>query len=162
MPNFNPGSRRPGGGGFRDPAGQGADKVADRWPNYLDGGYFDSQGNLKVEYVSRERVEPLAQKMSGLTIHQLRRYFGHCRVVETRLKAGGASWESIRPEIKKLAIAAADGAAKDRPKIPALFHDFIQRNTDAIKSRDDFLRGFLPHFEAVVGFGQGYFKKQRN
>src|ERR1700722_18962857 len=29
------------------------DVLERRWPNYLQGGYFDDQGNLKIEYVSR-------------------------------------------------------------------------------------------------------------
>jgi len=139
------------------------DTVSDHWPQYLDGGYFGADGCLKIEYVSRERVEPLAQRMSSLTIHQVRRYFGHCRAIETRLKSGGVSWASVWPEVKKLDIAAADGAAKQpTPKIPPLFHDFIKRNADKIKTKDDFLKGFLPHFEALVGFGQAHFKKERS
>ncbi|MCK6500629.1 MAG: hypothetical protein L6Q38_14230, partial [Nitrospira sp.] len=81
---------------------------------------------------------------------------------ETRLKSSGAAWASVWPEVKKLDIAAADGAAKHPPKIPALFHDFIKRNVDKIKTNDDFLKGFLPHFEALIGFGQAHFKKDRS
>jgi len=136
------------------------------WPDYLNGGYFDGQGNLKIEYVSREKVEPLVKAMcsegGGLTTHQIRRYFGHCRAVETRCKASGAAWASVWPEVKKLDVAAADGAAKQPPKIPPLFRDFIRRNVDAIQTQKDFLNGFLPHFEALVGFGQAHFKKERN
>jgi len=155
-----PGDRRPGHEGGRDRST--ADKVADHWSGYLNGGYFDADGCLKIEYVSRDKVEPLARKMASLTIHQIRRYFGHCRAIETRLKSGGAKWASVWPEIKKLDVAAADGAAKQQPKIPALFHDFIRRNVDAIKCEKDFVKGFLPHFEALVGFGQAYFRKQRS
>jgi CRISPR type III-A-associated protein Csm2 len=100
--------------------------------------------------------------MASLTIHQVRRYFGHCRAIETRLKSGGATWESLWPEVKKLDIAAADGAAKQPPKIPELFHDFIRRNVDNIKTKDHFIKGFIPHFEALVGFGQAHFKKDRS
>lgn len=117
---------------------------------------------LKVEYVSREKVEPLAKRMASLTIHQVRRYFGHCRAIETRLKSGGASWSCACLEVKRLDVAAADGAAKQPPKIPILFHDFIRRNVDVIKTEKDFLRGFLPHFEALIGFGQAYFRKERS
>lgn len=151
------------GGGRRDDRGgrqgtQPGATVAEHWRDYLKDGYFDADGCLRVEYVSRERVEPLAQKMASLTIHQIRRYFGHCRAIETRLKSGGVSWASIWPEVKKLDVAAADGAAKNPAKIPALFHDFIKRNVDKIKTENDFLKGFLPHFEALVGFGQAHFK----
>lgn len=138
------------------------DAEAKPWPDYLKDGYFDADGCLKVEYVSREKVEPLAKGMSDMTTHQIRRYFGHCRAIETRLKSGGASWASVWPEVKKLDVAAADGAAKRPPKIPPLFHDFIRRNVNAIKCENDFLKGFLPHFEALVGFGQECFRKDRS
>ena len=157
--NGGPGGGRPDRSGPRDAPD---DKVAKHWPDYLHGGYFDADGNLKIEFVSRERVEPLARKMASLTIHQVRRYFGHCRAIESRLKSGGASWAAVFPEVKKLDVAAADGAAKQPPKIPGLFHDFIRRNVDAIKTERDFLRGFLPHFETLVGFGQAYFKRERS
>jgi hypothetical protein len=146
------------------------DRVANYWPDYLRDGYFDADGCLRIEYVSREAgqlsgspygVEDLARKMANLTIHQVRRYFGHCRAVETRLKSGGATWTRVWPEVKKLEVAAADGAAKQPPKIPSLFHDFIRRNVAAIKTQKDFLEGFLPHFEALVGFGQMPFSKER-
>jgi len=157
---YGTGGQRAGHGGARGPST--ADRVANHWPDYLKDGYFDADGNLKVEYVSRDRVEPLVQKMASLTMHQVRRYFGHCRAIETRLRSGGATWERVWPEVKKLDVAAADGAAKQPPKIPALFHDFIRRNVDRIRTKDDFLRGFLPHFEALVGFGQAHFKKERS
>lgn len=156
------GGRPGGGGGGGGQHGQSDDRVANHWPNYLKDGYFDANGCLKVEYVSRDNVEPLARGMASLTIHQVRRYFGHCRAIETRLKSDGASWASIWPEVKKLDVAAADGAAKQAAKIPSLFHDFIRRNVDAINSEEDFLRGFLPHFEALVGFGQAHFRKDRS
>jgi hypothetical protein len=158
------GGGRPGGQPDRGRQADPADTTVDReWPDYLKGGYFDEQGCLRVEYVSREKVEKLARSMASLTIHQVRRYFGHCRALETRLKSGNVPWTSVWPEVKKLDIAAADGVAKQpQPKIPSLFHDFIRRNVDAVKTREDFLKGFLPHFEALVGFGQAYFRKDRS
>jgi CRISPR type III-A-associated protein Csm2 len=161
------------GGGYRGPpSGPRPPTLRDIWPDYLKDGYFDAAGNLKVEYVSREKVEPLARAMcldgdrprrDGLTSNQLRRYFGHCRMIETRLRqSGGATWESVYPEVKKLDIAAADGLAKQPGKIPALFHDFVKSNIAAIRSKEDFLQGFLPHFEALVGFGTAYLRRERS
>lgn len=101
---------RGGYGGQQARGGQAApsdDKVANHWPKYLEGGYFDESGCLKIEYVSREKVDPLAKNMSNLTVHQVRRYFGHCRALETQLKTSGASWEAIRPEVRRLDIAVA-------------------------------------------------------
>lgn len=172
------GPRSPGGSGIRPAGGGGGSEhrggqrdapdetVEKYWPGYLKDGYFDADGNLKVEYVCRENVERLVKAMcsdrAGLTTHQVRRYFGHCRAIETRLRASGIAWAKVWPEIKKLDVAAADGAAKQPPKIPPLFHDFIRRNVAAIKNQKDFVEGFLPHFEALVGFGQAHFKKDRS
>lgn len=170
MNQYGYGGRRDGGHGGRGQArGRSAHdselSLLQLWPDYLKDGYFDANGHLKIEYVSREKVEPLVKAMcqdrTGLTTHQVRRYFGHCRAIETRLKSSGATWTAVWPEVKRLDVAAADGAAKQQPKIPALFHDFIRSNVACIKSDKDFLKGFLPHFEALIGFGQAHFRKER-
>jgi hypothetical protein len=162
----NHGRFGPGGGNDRRrhaPPRTGPTTIEDLWPGYLAGGYFDAQGDLKLEYVSRERVEPLVKAMcrDRLKSHQIRRYFGHCRAIETRLKsATGTTWASVAPEIKKLDVAAADGFAKN--KIPGLFHHFVKCNVAAIKSKKDFICGFLPHFEALVGFGTAHMESDRS
>ncbi len=56
----------------------------------------------------------------------------------------------------------ADARGKSQPKIPDLFADFIQRNVDAVKTQKDFLFGFLPHFEALIGFGTSHLQRERN
>ena len=145
--------------GFRHD--QPAEKTLDElWPNYLKDGYFDAEGNLRIEYVSRAKVEPLIREMSRarpqLTMHQLRRYFQHCRGIEAKLKqkiSKDISWETEKAGFYKLDSAAADAYGKAQKKIPRLFHDFIKRNVETVKSEEDFLKGFLPHFEALVGFG---------
>ncbi|MFA7237275.1 MAG: type III-A CRISPR-associated protein Csm2 [Phycisphaeraceae bacterium] len=169
------GVRRPGGGqgggsyGGRSGGGyhdQPEDKIANHWPDYLKDGYFDADGNLRIEYVSREKVEPLIQKMANaqpkLTTGQLRRFFQHCRGLETKLKSGAATWAAIRPQFEFLDAASADAFGKTPHKIPDLFYDFISRNVHAVKTEKDFLQGFLPHFEALVGFGSLHVQKDRN
>jgi hypothetical protein len=177
MSRFSSGGQGPRHGPERDrgrpqqgdrgrPQDQPERSISTLWPGYLQGGYFYQEGNLKLEYVSRDRVEPFVRAISGdhprLTPHQVRRFFGHCRALETKLRSAGVTWASIHPELKRLDIAAADGRFKRDPKISPLFHDFIRRNVDAVKSQRDFLQGFLPHFEAFIGFGQAHFDKQRS
>lgn len=154
---------RSGGYSGRDRS-QTTETVGDLWPDYLKSGYFDAEGNLNSELVSAEKVEPLIQNMAdeGLTTGQLRRFFQHCRGVETHLKSGAASWSQLRPKFEFLAAAAADAYGKVPPKVPSLFYSFIRRNVDSVKTENDFLKGFLPHFEALVGFGSLYIKKERN
>ncbi len=133
-------------------------KVESLWPGYLKSGYFDQEGNLRAEFVLRENVGKLARQVEieRLTTGQLRRFFGHARGIEQRLKLGQQTWESLRPEFLKLDVAAEDARGKKpSPKIPEIFYDFIKRNVAAVKTEREFLRGFLPHFEALVGFCSG-------
>jgi CRISPR type III-A-associated protein Csm2 len=134
------------------------------WPGYLHGGYFTAE-HLRSEYVKREKVTRLARGMiedrKPLTSNQLRRFFGHARAIEARLLANTAEWEQVEADFRRLDIAAADAFHKADPKIPSLFHDFIKRNVAAVESRRDFLNGFMPHFEALVGFGTEFFKNER-
>lgn len=167
---------RPPQGGQRPPPGrQGpggqhpprdVEHVEQLWPGYLQGGYFDAEGHLRIEYVSREKVEPLVRAMANaspkLTTGQIRRFFQHCRRIETRLKAQEASWPEVRPQVIMLDSAAQNAHGKAQKKIPALFLDFIRRNVAAIASAEDFLHGFLPHFEALVGFGSAHINPQGN
>ncbi len=168
------------GGGSRggDPqrsANQPGEKVANHWPDYLKGGYFDDDGNLKVQYVSRclpgdehlpdqqqHGVEPLIRAMANadpkLTTGQIRRFFGHCRTLETRLKSKSATWAELRPQFQFLDAAATDAFGKAQRKIPSLFYDFIRRNVAAVHCEKDFREGFIPHFEALVGFGSLHLK----
>ncbi len=134
------------------------------WPGYLREGYFDHDGHLRVEFVTRDKVEPLVRAMARarppLTSAQLRRFFQHCRRIETRLRSKAGSWSEVRPQVIFLDAAAQDAFGKTPKKIPALFWDFVRRNIAAIRTADDFLRGFLPHFEALVGFGAMHIKRE--
>lgn len=134
------------------------------WPQYLQGGYFDGDGNLKPEYVSRLKVDPLVQAMGQaspqLTAHQVRRFFQHCRAIEARLKAKQAGWGEVNADFRKLDVGAADAFGKSTKKIPRLFHDFIQRNVAAVHTEKDFANGFIPHFEALVGFGAQHLREK--
>ena len=132
-----------------------------QWPDCLDDGYFIN-GCLHPGYVVRERMEPLACEMADakLTSSQIRRFFQHCRAIEARLRAKTSKWECELAQVKKIDIAVADAYGKS--KVPEIFRDFIQRNVAAVKTEKDFLEGFLPHFEALVGFGSGRFGNERN
>jgi len=139
-------------------------RVADIWPGYLSDGYFDENGFLRQEYVSRENVEPLAEAMAqakpALTMSQMRRFFQHCRRIENRLRLDGEEWGKVLPKVLFLDAAAQDAWGKTEPKIPELFFDFIRRNVAAVRGPRDFFDGFIPHFEALVGFGATHIKNR--
>ncbi len=77
-----------GGAPERHPQRPG-NRVAEVWPNYLRSGYFRGDGTLNPEMVSRERIGPVADCLGELTTGQMRRFFGHCRALETRMRALG-------------------------------------------------------------------------
>jgi len=109
--------------------------------------------------VTRKTVEKLAKEMAHsqppLKTHQLRRFFQHCRAVEGGLKSG-SKWENERPRILFLDAAAAYAFNRSEPRIPRLFYDFVRLNVAQVHNERDFLCGFLPHFEALVGFSALY------
>lgn len=130
-------------------------------------GYFNKAGNLRPQFVTRDRIAPIAEDMAratpALTMHQIRRFFQHCRAIEAKLRAKTSTWEAEEAAFRQLDVAAADAFGKSPQKIPKLFHDFIKSNVAAVKNEKDFLKGFLPHFEALVGFGSQFFKeRERN
>lgn len=162
-----PGGQSQRGGNQYEQKNQEEHTLDSVWTGYLNGGYFDADGNLKPEYVSRAQVEPLVKAMSQakppLTMHQMRRFFQHCRAIEARLKAKTTTWGTEKAIFYKLDSAAADAFGKSSRKIPKLFHDFIQKNVAVVNTEEHFLKGFMLHFEALVGFGSQHLKeKERN
>lgn len=135
------------------------------WPKYLNGGYFDTNGHLRLEFVLRLKMDELAKEMAtahpALTTNQLRRFFSHCRALESAIRSRAATWEEKQAEFALLDVAAADAFGKEQKKIPKVFHDFIKRNVAVVRTEKDFLEGFLKHFEALVGFGTAYFSNER-
>jgi CRISPR type III-A-associated protein Csm2 len=125
------------------------------------GGYFDEHGNLKLEYVAKSDVDTLARILThdGLNMHQLRRFFNYCREVERRLRSNPGSWAAERSSVVKLSAFAADAAGKN--KIPRSFREFIDKNVERSKTADEFLKGFMEHFEALVGFAALHMKEER-
>jgi len=152
--------RRPGAGG------QPERSLIDHWPGYLSAGYFDDKGNLLTSLVSRGKVEPLVRAMvrevrPPLTTHQVRRFFQHCRAIESRLRTRRSTWDNELANFRKLDVAVADAMGKHPPKVPRLFHEFVRLNVKTVQNERDFLLGFLPHFEALVGFGAQFLSDDR-
>ncbi len=86
----------------------------------------------------------MANSRPELSTGQLRRFFQHCRGLETRLKSGAATWPGLRPQFEFLDAAATDAFGKQPRKIPAVFYDFIRRNVAAVKSEKDFAQASFP------------------
>jgi CRISPR type III-A-associated protein Csm2 len=126
-----------------------------------DDSFLDASGNLKLSFVDRAHMEPKAKAMTqaGLNMNQLNRFFRHCRRIEFRLRRKETTWAEEKPEVAALSASAADAFGKSPPKIPAEFRDFIYDNVARTRTEDDFLKGFMKHFEALMGFASIYVKK---
>jgi CRISPR/Cas system CSM-associated protein Csm2 small subunit len=132
----------------------------DLWKGYLADGYFDVEGCLRPEYVARDKILPIVKCLvdGNLTNHQMRRFFQHCRAIEALLRSKRSTWPREHANMMFIDVAAQDAYGKK--KIPAVFHDFIRLNVATTKNEDDFLKGFLPHFEALVGFSSGKLRER--
>lgn len=142
-------------------------------PTFPDA-YFAPDENgapcLRTEFVSRAKVDALSEILArgvqpNLTTGQARRFFNHCREIERRLRVEGESWDEAAASFQSLSAHAQYASSGQSPKIPHEFQRFIDDNVDRVSSDDDprdaFLRGFLPHFEALVGFGAAYMRDNR-
>ena len=130
-------------------------------------GYFTGK-NVEGQRISswEERKSPawLAEELRNaetkIAKGQLRRFFDHCRRIESRLKKDdGESWERVAADFEMLCVYAQDARPKtQREKIPAEFQIFIEDSVRLVKAAPDrkgfFLERFMPYFEAVVGFSE--------
>ncbi len=121
---------------------------------------------LQSVFVSKKKLDPFARLLGSranprLTSGQMRRFFNHCREVERRVKIEGESWERVAASFEALCYHAQNAVSAH--KIPKEFQDFIDVNVRRVVSDNEperaFLDGFLPHFEALVGFGTAHMKR---
>ena len=120
---------------------------------------------LDTAFVSKRNLDGLSRYLAhsakpALTTGQIRRFFNHCRVIERRLVVEGESWKRVAASFEMLGCHAQNAQATR--KIPREFQGFIDDNVARVTSSADpktsFLKGFLPHFEALVGFGAAHLK----
>src|SRR5579884_3595459 len=114
--------------------------------------YFGTDGYTRPELLLKE-AEDLAARFDrdGLRRSQLRAFYDHAKRQLQRLQYG-APFADVHADIAKLSVVAADRAPRAVGKLPASFKEFIDRNVKAASDRKSFEKGFMPHFEAVVGY----------
>lgn len=150
---------------MRDRGGRPFQRVAREPPQlpsgYLQNGYFDSQGNINGELLTRI-AEQVARVLgdSQITYTQLRRFFAQVRSIERDL--GQRDFPKLVPQIQSLKPMAANYVGKannqwERQKREA-FKRFIDLNVQlAIRDQESFEKGFIPHFESVVAYYKYHF-----
>jgi CRISPR-associated protein Csm2 len=128
-------------------------------PEYLTTlpqGYFDADGHLWEGFITKLASDVAKSFGTRLKNHQLRRFYGHAKAAENRLKMTN-DWEAVNVDVKRLEPYVSEAKGKD--KIPQSFYDFMEKNIKAIKNQKDFEDGFIKHFEAVVAYFTYHYPK---
>lgn len=119
---------------------------------YLKDGYFDQDGNL-FHQIIQEWPETIAQSLAraGLSSTQLRRFFNRAKAIEQQ----EMPFARLKEDILSLKPIAA--ASVGREMAPPIFKEFIDKNVElAVISEDSFKRGFITHFQSIVGYLKYY------
>lgn len=116
---------------------------------YLEGGYFDQEGYLKDKLITDAASDVAKGFGKEMSNSQLRRFYGHVKTAEKAYSYSKDTKKLINDVSLILSFAAE---AKGKEKVPSVFYDFIHKNIQNIKTAKDILKGFIPHFQAVVAY----------
>ncbi len=111
---------------------------------------------VRPELLDKE-AEEKARAFSDLKPTQLRRFYGVITALKREIVETNLEDEGVRARLALLKAHAAY-ASGQKKKVPDAFLKFIVANVASVKTRDDFLFGFAPHFEAVVAYHRIYAK----
>ena len=127
----------------------------DEYFEELEDGYFSNiiSKNLKPQLIIHypQQLAELFQKDNNINKStQIRKYFDSCRLIEGKYKIN-KDFEFVISELLKLVPLINN--AKGKKLISDDFFNFFEYNiAQAIKSEDHFRKGFIPHFESLIGY----------
>jgi len=115
------------------------------------------------------KAEALAEQLAahtGLTTHQLRRFYNEVKSIERTLDASSdrsAAWVNACRRIKLLKAKAVYNASRKQNKLPSEFKEFISICVDRIpaeqKQGEKTFSDFSQFFEAIVGYSSQYVRE---
>jgi hypothetical protein len=121
----------------------------------LSNGYFIKDDFIKKEFVldyAKELASEFTKNEGVNKPTQIRKYFDYCDKVNGIYKVKH-NFLYVQSELPKV-VAHLNNALK-KGLISNDFVTFLERNIDlAIIEERNFVKGFIPHFEAVIGFSQ--------
>lgn len=138
---------------------KGNSDPAPRIPDHcLQGDFFDTNrdGVLKKEFLldwAKEIADVF--KKEDLTTGQLRRFYGEVKRIEGQMQQArrlGRSCENLLNSFYRLPSLAEYAVHRKDSSVKQEFSRFIIENAKRVKDEHDFLDGFVPHFQCVVGF----------
>lgn len=122
---------------------------------YLQGGYFapaETGGRpvLRREYIIGypEQIAKALDDRDKNKSSQLRKFYDYCIRIRDALNQG-QSFQALEGDFCRLTgfVKYAEG----RGRVTPLFVDFIQKNVEAVHSKEEF-GAFIKHFEAVIAY----------
>lgn len=121
----------------------------------LNGGYFVKDDFIKKEYVldyAKDLANEFTKNENVNKPTQIRKYFDYCDKINGIYKVK-RNFLYVQAELPKV-IAHLNNALK-KGLISNDFVTFLEKNIElAIIEEKNFVKGFIPHFEAVIGFSQ--------
>lgn len=98
-----------------------------------------------------EEAEKVARNLAKMPASQLRRFYAEVMSLKRRVELARTTDEEVRARMLLLRAKAAYTWGRQK-SYPAELVRFFTRHAASVQTRDDFLRGFQPHFEAVMAF----------
>jgi hypothetical protein len=133
-------------------------KIKTDWEKYLDAleiGYFDDDNKIKKEFIVDYPIllADIFSKEKGKDLNkptQIMKWFSYCKKVEGIYKLT-KDFNGAKVSLWKLLSYSND--AYGRGKISEKFKLFLEKNINlATISPQNFLNGFVQHFESFIGF----------
>jgi CRISPR type III-A-associated protein Csm2 len=128
---------------------------------YLDNGYFvdPERGVVLPELLTTEAYN-IAESFANanVSMSQVRRYFTMARFLEDRLKSNQGTYDEVANELRRMranvsAVVGRIQEFRERQRLTETLKAFIEANVDAaVADEISFKKGFLPHFECVLGY----------
>lgn len=106
-------------------------------------------------------AEEVARKLATVPASQLRRFYAEVMALKRRADLTDISDSEIVAQLTLLRARAAYTWGRQN-RYPGELVAFFNRHAHSVRSRRDFLRGFQPHFEAVMAFHKVFEEKKGN
>lgn len=159
-PGSSPGGARPPYGGGGQPPGVGRSAPGNTIETLLRPPekpfvYFNANDRAPRVELFGSDAEAVAERLADVPASQLRRFYSEVMALTRRAELSDISDGEIQAQLTLLRAKAAYTWGRKqgtRDAYPDEMVAFFNRHAHAVRGRDDLLRGFQPHFEAVMAF----------
>jgi len=135
--------------------------IMNEYLDFLKNGYFveiNDKMYLKEDLIIKYPqllAKRFNQDINKNKISTVAQYFTYCRNLEGQLKIF-KDFNYIKVKLQELLPLVNRALNKAKPTVTKDFVNFIEINVKlAIQSAENFKKGFLPHFQALIGYYKG-------